>query len=89
MSDRRFEIRTGPWGFVLSAAVVLARAFCPGAVPVDEWSWWSWILMTAPALLPWYLFLACWAVSLAGIAVLKSVLVLLDGWEAAKRRLLP
>ena len=33
---------------MLSALIISVRAFQPGAVPMEQWSGWSWVWMTMP-----------------------------------------
>ena len=67
---------TSGWpGYVLSAVVVAARAFQPGAEPVSAWSWWSWLLMLAPVLLPVYSWAAVgglWLLARAALAAAEA-----------------
>lgn len=70
-----FPVVSGWPGWVLTAAIVLARAFQPGATAMPEWSWWSWLLMLAPVLLPAYLgaaSLLLWLLSRALLAALEK-----------------
>ena len=49
----------GGWpGCALTAAIVAIRAFQPGAEPMSQWSFLSWVFMTIPALLPVYMWIA-------------------------------
>ena len=50
------QISAGWPGCALTIAIVAVRAFQPGSVPMEEWSWWSWALMMIPAALPFYLW---------------------------------
>lgn len=45
-------------GALVSSAVVLARAFQPGASPVESWSARSWILTLLPMAVPAMAWLA-------------------------------
>ena len=67
-------------GYALTAAIVAIRAFQPGAEPMSQWSFLSWALMTIPALLPAYVWIALG--SLCRFA--QSVVALLE--KAASRR---
>lgn len=64
---------TGGWpGYALTAAIVAIRAFQPGAEPMSEWSWWSWILMSIPAAFPlaaWAAFGLLWILASAALAL--------------------
>lgn len=57
-----FPVRPSLPGCALAAAIVAVRAFQPGAEPLSEWSWWSWLLMTAPAFSGFWAWAACFAV---------------------------
>lgn len=61
MDDKKMVFPlTGGWpGYAASAVIVAVRALRPGAVPMEDWSWWSWPLMFLPALFP----AAVWAAS--------------------------
>ena len=64
-----FVLKAGWPCWILSAAIVASRACC-SSLPMEDWSWWSWALMLAPALFPWYAFAAwCALASCAGIVV--------------------
>ena len=62
-------LKTSWWGLAMTVSIVFARAFRPGAMPMEEWSIASWLVMLAPALFPWYAYLACWAVYGCGTAL--------------------
>ena len=75
------ELKTGWWGYVLTMFIVLVRAFRPGAVPMEEWSVASWIAMATPVAFPWYLYFACWAVYLSGMAFVGILKAGAAGWD--------
>lgn len=56
MDEKKSETKItfgGGWlGFALTAVIVAARAFQPGAEPMSQWSAWSWVFMTLPTTLP-------------------------------------
>lgn len=69
-----FPVRPSLPGCALAAAIVAVRAFQPGAEPMSEWSWWSWLLMTAPAFSGFWAWVAClvvWAAAY-GSAILAA-----------------
>ena len=39
-------------GVILTAVIILVRAFQPNAIPISDWSWQSWVWMTIPIWLP-------------------------------------
>ena len=62
-------------GYALTAAIVAIRAFQPGAEPMSQWSFLSWVFMTIPALLPVYMWIALgslWLFAQAVIALLEK-----------------
>lgn len=67
---------TGGWqGYALTAAIIAVRAFQPGAAPMSEWSWWSWLLMSIPAALPfvtWTVFGSLWLLAKTIAALLEK-----------------
>ena len=83
-------LKTGWWGLAMTASIVFVRAFRPGAMPMEEWSVASWLAMLAPALFPWYAYLACWAVYGCGMAlvwILRAVVYVSGeawGWITGK-----
>lgn len=60
-------------GYAMTAAIVAIRAFQPGAEPMSEWSWWSWLLMSIPAVLPLYLWVAVGALWLSARGLLSAL----------------
>lgn len=63
MEDKiKMPVTSGWPGFLLTAAIVAARAMQPGSSPMESWSWWSWILMSVPVFLPSALAMAALAV---------------------------
>ena len=63
-------------GYALTAAIVAIRAFQPGAEPMSQWSFLSWVFMTIPALFPVYMWIALgllWLFAQAVIALLEKV----------------
>lgn len=69
---------TAGWqGHALSAAIIAVRAFQPGAEPMSQWSWWSWLLMLVPSVFPlvlWLALSAAWLLARAAAAVLERAL---------------
>ena len=67
----------GGWpGCALTAAIVAIRAFQPGAEPMSQWSFLSWVFMTIPVLFPIYMWIALgllWLFAQAVIALLEKV----------------
>ena len=67
----------GGWpGCALTAAIVAVRAFQPGAEPMPQWSFLSWMLMTIPALFPLYAWItlgSLWLFAWAVAALLEKV----------------
>ena len=59
-------------GVALSIAIVAVRAFQNGASPVESWSAFSWCLMLAPAVLPFFIWLALTFLWLIGNAFSRS-----------------
>lgn len=54
--------------YLLTLGIVLARAFQPNAIPLSQWSVFSWVLMTAPVWLQaliGLLFLLVWIIAFA------------------------
>lgn len=76
-------LKTGWWGYALAALIILVRAFRPGAVPMEEWSAVSWVAMLTPALFPWYVYLACWAIYGGGMALVWLLRVVICAGGAA------
>lgn len=64
-------------GALVSAAIVLARAFQPGAVPVETWSAKSWILTLLPMAVP----AIAWV-----IGAVAALLVALAWWLFTEKR---
>lgn len=66
----------GGWpGCALTAAIVAIRAFQPGAEPMSQWSFLSWVLMTIPVLFPLYMWItlgAFWLFARAAFALLEK-----------------
>ena len=64
--DKKTSLRLGcmPLECVLmSVAIIVVRAFQPGAQPIESWSVISWILMLLPIALPIFMWIAvfvCW-----------------------------
>lgn len=48
-----FPVATPPWGWPAFLTIVLARASQPGSLPMEEWSFLSWLLMSLPVTLPY------------------------------------
>ena len=47
------------WPAVLLSSVIIAvRAFQPNALPMHEWSGWSWFLMLLPVFVPAMIWIA-------------------------------
>ena len=63
-----FTIGCMPWsGVVLTIAIMLIRAFQPGAEPIESWSILSWCLMLFPAFVTLMFGLGCvllWAIAM-------------------------
>lgn len=70
-SDKSISFGCGTAGPVLSAAIILARAMC-GSVPMEEWSAWSWFLMTLPATIPAFAVVLGFLLWLAGHAIERN-----------------
>ena len=54
--------------YLLTLGIVLARAFQPNAIPMSQWSVFSWVLMTAPVWLHaalGLLFVLIWIICMA------------------------
>ena len=68
----------GGWpGCALTAAIVAIRAFQPGAEPMSQWSFLSWVFMTIPVLFPIYMWIALgllWLFTRAIFALLEKVI---------------
>jgi len=77
---KSFVLKAGWPCWILSATVIASRA-CRSPVPMEDWSWWSWALMLAPALFPWYAF-AAWGV----LALAAGAVVLVHGLFRKRRR---
>ena len=68
MNDRKVEVKiTGNFWF--SLILVAIRAFQPNAQPMNEWSLFSWFLMTLPVTYVFFLF------GLAGILIFLSYII--------------
>lgn len=65
---KSISIGCGIWGPILSAVIIASRAVC-GSVPMEEWSFLSWILMTLPMTFPLAIF--------AGFVVLGGIFLLI------------
>jgi len=52
----KFEIRITKWNLLVSLLIVVLRAVQPNAQPMNEWSAFSWFLMTLPFMYGFYLF---------------------------------
>lgn len=62
-------------GYALTAAIIAIRAFQPGAEPMSQWSFLSWMLMTIPALFPLYMWIAfgsMWLFARTAVALLEK-----------------
>jgi hypothetical protein len=57
---RSLTISSGLAESILTAAIVAVRAFQPNAVPMEDWSFVSWILMTLPVTWPTWFFVLWW-----------------------------
>ena len=68
-----FTFKVGWFCYLLTAAIVAARAFQPNAQPMCDWSWWSWLLMTLPVTMP-VVLMAVWLVLYAAAGTLVAVL---------------
>ena len=66
-----FVLKTGWPHWMLSATIIASRA-CRSSFPMEEWSWWSWLLMLAPIAFPLYMF-AAWYAGAAAAACVSSV----------------
>lgn len=77
-SDRKsisIPLAAGWPGYALTAAIVAIRAFQPGAEPMSQWSFLSWVLMTIPALFPLYMWImlgSLWLFARAAVALLEK-----------------
>lgn len=70
-SEKRSVVITGgAFGAMLSGVIIAARAFQPNAIPMGEWSIWSWFLMLLPMYWPFAVFLAFY--------VLKFIVLIFD-----------
>lgn len=70
-----FPIASGWPGYVLTTAIVVIRAFQPGAEPMSQWSFLSWILMTIPALFPLYMWIiigSLWLFAQVAVTLLEK-----------------
>lgn len=68
---------TGWLGYTLTAAIIAIRAFQPGAEPMSQWSFLSWVFMTIPVLFPIYMWIALgllWLFTRAIFALLEKVI---------------
>ena len=62
-------------GYALTAAIIAIRAFQPGAEPMSQWSFLSWVFMTIPVLFPIYMWIALgllWLFTRAIFALLEK-----------------
>ena len=66
----------GGWpGYTLTAVIVAIRAFQPGAEPMSQWSFLSWVLMTIPVLFPLYAWItlgSLWLFTRATFALIEK-----------------
>ena len=78
VSDRKsvsIPLVAGWSGYALTAAIIAIRAFQPGAEPMSQWSFLSWMLMTIPALFPLYMWIALgslWLFARAAVILLEK-----------------
>lgn len=82
---KRFTLKAGLPGAVVSAAVITARAL-NSSVPVEDWSFASWILMLVPVMWPLYVFAALTALWLIGEAVLLTAVAAADCIRKLRKR---
>ena len=71
MSEERkknITIGCGIWGTVLSAVIIASRAAC-GSTPMEEWSVWSWFLMTLPVTAPAIVAAVAFLLFLVGVLI--------------------
>ena len=64
-------------GYALTVAIIAIRAFQPGAEPMSQWSFLSWVFMTIPVLFPIYMWIAfglLWLFTRAIFALLEKVI---------------
>ena len=73
-------------GVFLTSAIVAVRAFQPGSEAMSEWSFASWVLMTVPALLPWWIVAASAALWAVGMSLCLVLGVLFLVWDFAAER---
>ena len=66
-------------GLVFSTLVILVRAFQKNAEPMSDWSIFSWILILAPVLYPWYIYIGCWIFKLTGMILLGIISWIYEG----------
>jgi len=52
MKMRRIELKANKYGWILTAVIIACRAISPNSLPMEEWSTFSWILMTSPMTWP-------------------------------------
>lgn len=62
--EKKITFGGGLAGSVLTAAIVAVRAFQPNSVPMEEWTFASWLLMTLPVTWPTWLFVGWWTAAL-------------------------
>lgn len=78
VSDRKnisIQLASGWPGYALTAVIIAIRAFQPGAEPMSQWSFLSWVLMTIPALFPLYMWImlgSLWLFARAAVALLEK-----------------
>ena len=53
-------VGAGIAGSILTSAIIAVRAFQPNSLPMEDWSFASWILMTLPVTWPTWFFVAWW-----------------------------
>ena len=51
-SDKQVVLTGGAFGSAMSCIIIASRAFQPNAIPMSEWSVFSWFLMLLPAYWP-------------------------------------
>lgn len=73
-------------GYALTAAIVAIRAFQPGAEPMSQWSLLSWALMTIPALLPLYTWIALGSLWLFAWLFARIVAAFLEKTVSGRKR---
>ena len=74
---KSITIGCGVWGPILSAVIIAARAAC-GSAPMEEWSVWSWFLMTLPVTVPFVAFVAVLAFCGAAYLLAQAAIWLCD-----------